>query len=307
VSGLFTRSFSVRALALALTALPVLGCSKKPAESPASAAGSAASAPEDDDAMAAISEHHRFHHHGGVTLFIAMSLDTLGVSSDKRAAVEAIRTELHAQMQPALAAEQALVTALADGLSASRLDPVQIDAQVERVVSAASELRDATADGLNRLHALLSPAERAALVDKVDAHFSVWQKSNADEGNSVSPPNGSLTAQAHELGLTAEQEAKIRASLQGEMKPTRRLDEPQIRKQLQAFGEAFRKESFDAKAFNVASAETGPDGQLAGWGATYLAHFVEAANPVLAPEQRIALARRLHEHAAHNPSAEVSP
>jgi len=29
-------------------------------------------------------EHHRHHHHGGVTLFIAMSLDTLGVSPNSR-------------------------------------------------------------------------------------------------------------------------------------------------------------------------------------------------------------------------------
>jgi hypothetical protein len=59
-----------------------------------------------DDVAAGLMEHHRHHHHGGVSLLIAMSLDTLGVSPEEQAAVEKIRTNLHAQMEPARAAEQ---------------------------------------------------------------------------------------------------------------------------------------------------------------------------------------------------------
>ena len=72
---------------LVLGACCVFGCAGKAANSaPAASATSVPAA--DDDAMAGLLEHHRYHHHGGVTLFIAMSLDTLGVSPEQRVAVE---------------------------------------------------------------------------------------------------------------------------------------------------------------------------------------------------------------------------
>ena len=135
----------------------------------------------DDDATAGLMEHHRYHHHGGVTLFIAMSLDTLGVSPEQRAAVEKIRTDLHARMEPARAAEQNLMTTLADGLAAANLDTAKVDAAVAQVTAAAAAVHDASADALNELHAVLTPPQRAALVDKVEAHWAVWQKANAEE------------------------------------------------------------------------------------------------------------------------------
>ncbi|HEX3854165.1 MAG TPA: periplasmic heavy metal sensor, partial [Polyangiaceae bacterium] len=142
--------------------------------------------------MAGLREHHRYHHHGGVTLFIAMSLDTLGVSPEQRAAVEKIRTDLHAGMQPAVAADQNLVSTLADGLGSSSLDPAKVDAAVARVAAASAAVRAATADALNQLHATLNPAQRAALVDKVESHWAVWQRSNAGEQKKVTADEGHL-------------------------------------------------------------------------------------------------------------------
>src|SRR5579863_5914519 len=73
--------------------------------------------PADDDPVATeLSEHHQHHHHGGVTLFIAMSLDTLGADEAKRPKIEKLQSDLRASMAPAREAEKGLFNTLADGV-----------------------------------------------------------------------------------------------------------------------------------------------------------------------------------------------
>ena len=111
-----------------------------------------------------------------------------------------------------------------------------------------------------------------------------------------------------ELNLTPDQVAKTRANLDSNMKAVRRVDPQQVAAHLKVFGDAFRSDNFDAKTYGtLASAENDPDARLAGWGAAYLAHFIEAVSPVLDAQQRTTLAQRLRDHAAHNPSAQVNP
>jgi Spy/CpxP family protein refolding chaperone len=261
--------------------------------------GTAASTVGDDEA-AGLMEHHRYHH-GGVTLFIAMSLDTLGVSPEQREAVEKIQDRLRAAMEPAREAEQALLGILADGLVGARFDAPKVDATVAQVAKAAASAHDASADALNDLHATLTPPQRAALVDKVEAHWAVWQRENgtAEPANDTME-RGHLATLKTELGLTTDQVDKIRATLADEMKGVPRIEPPEITTHLRAFGDAFRGETFDARALTTGSAA---NLHLVGWGAAHLAHVVETMSPVLTPDQRAILAQKLREHAAHDPSA----
>ena len=256
----------------------------------------AASASDVDEVAAGLTEHHRHHHHGGVTLLIALSLDTLGVSPDQRLAVEKIRRDLHARMEPARAAQQRLAAALADGVAAGNLDERTVDAAIAQVSAAAATVHDASTEALNELHAVLTPPERAALVDKVEAHWSVWQKANAEETDPANPEGSRLAMLTTDLGLTQEQVAKIRAGLGEGMKAVPRLDPQEIAAHIQAFGNAFRSEKFDAKALTGANSA---NAHLAGWGAAHLAHFIEAVSPVLTPDQRAEFAQRLREHSVH--------
>jgi Spy/CpxP family protein refolding chaperone len=257
----------------------------------------AASASDVDEVAAGLTEHHRHHHHGGVTLLIALSLDTLGISPEERPAVEKIRRALHARMAPARAAQQRLAEALADGVAASNLDAATVDAAVAQVSAAAAIVHDASTDALNELHAVLTPPERAALVDKVEAHWSVWQKANAEETDPANPEGSRLAMLTTELGLTQDQLDKIRTGLGERMKAVPRLDPQEVAAHIRAFGDAFRSEKFDAKALTGAN---GANAHLAGWGAAHLAHFVEAVSPALTPDQRAEFARRLGEHTGHS-------
>jgi len=287
-------------VAVALLASATAGCGGTSASNPPPAVAANAA---DDDASAGLMEHHRFHHHGGVTLFIAMSLDTLGVSSEQRAAVDKIRSDLHARMEQARSAEQNLETALAEGLSAGNFDTTKVDAAAAQVAVAAAAVHDASASALNELHAVLTPPQRGALVDKVEAHWAVWQKANADETGPTNPESH-LAMLATDLSLTTDQVDRIRAGVVEGMKAVPPLRAQEIATHLRAFGDAFRSEKFDAGALTTAG---GANAHLAGWGAAHMAHFVETVSPVLTPDQRSQLAERLREHAAHNPSAQGNP
>jgi len=272
-------------------------------------AGAATSAPPavvagtvtDDDAMVSVKEYHRYHHHGGVTLFIALSLDTLGVAPEQQAAVEKIRRDLHQKMEPARVSEQGLVATLADGLAAGSVDPTKVDTALQQVAAAASAVHEASADALDQLHAVLTPPERAALVDKVEAHWAVWRSANEHEGAADAAIDGHLAALTADLGLTPDQVQKLRAGLGERMKPVAALDAQEVAGYVHAFGDAFRGEVFDARKLTSA-----PDVRIAGWGAAHLAHFVEAAVLVLNSDQRAALAQHLREHATHG-TIELGP
>lgn len=285
--------------ALVLGGAATVGCGGSSANAPPPA--TAASAMTSDDVTDALIEHDRYHHHGGVMLFIAMSLDTLGVSSEQRAAVEKIRADLHARMEPARAAEQNLVATLADGLAAGNIDTAKVDAAVAQVTAAATAVHDASADALNALHGALTPPQRAALVDKVESHWAVWQKANVDDAGPTHPSGGHLAILAMDLDLAPDQMVKIRAALGEAMKGVPPLDPQEIATHLRAFGDAFLGETFDAKLLTTAS---GANAHMVGWGAAHMARFVETVSPVLTPDQRAQLAQRIHEHATHDPSAQ---
>jgi|CZKU01.1.fsa_nt_gi Spy/CpxP family protein refolding chaperone len=278
------------------------GCGGNSASTPPPA--TAAAVDGDDDATADLTEHHRYHHHGGVTLFIAMSLDTLGVSPEQRAAVAKIRADLHARMEPARAAEQTLVALLADGLAAANFETAKVDAAVAQLTAAAAVVHEASADALNDLHVVLTPPERAALVDKVEAHWAVWREANADDTGAAKVGGGRLATLATDLDLAPDQVDKIRAALGEGMKTVPRLDPQETTTELHAFGDAFRSEKFDARSLATASVA---NTHLVGWGAAHMARFVEIVSPVLTPDQRAKLAQGLHEHANHDPSAQGTP
>jgi len=305
------RSMYACTLGLLLGVGAVLtGCRSNAASSPP--ATEATGTAIDDEVTADLSEHHRHHHHGGITKFISMSLDSLGVLPNQREAVQRIQAELEGKMERARTAEQGLVLALADGVAAGTVDRARVDVALAQIASAAAEVHEATADSINQLHVILTPAERAALVDKVEAHWDVWKRANAvaenNNGTSPAPPRGQddakpaggghLAILAKELNLTQEQVERIRSNLATEMKATAMQFDPQeIETCIQAFGAAFKEEAFDAKTLRqVSSANT----VLAGWGAIRMAQFYEAVIPALTPDQRTSLAGMLREHASHS-------
>src|SRR5579872_495396 len=111
------------------------GCAKKAANSPPPAAPLVVRS--DDDAMAGLTENHRHHHYGGLTVLVAMSLETLGVAPERQGGIERLRKDLLAKMEPARAAERDLLLSLADGVASARIDIERVNGVIAQVIAAA--------------------------------------------------------------------------------------------------------------------------------------------------------------------------
>ena len=247
----------------------------------------------EDQAVAELNAHHRHHHHGGIARFIAMSLDTLGVEDAKRAQVEKLHSDLHAQMTPARDAEKNVLTTLADGIAAGSVDKVKVDSAIAALGTGADAQREASLNTINELHAVLSPPERAALVEKVQAHWAVWRQVNQEEAAGRRERGGRLAELTKELSLTPHEVNKISAALPAASAgPRGEFDSKKVEAHVQAFSKAFESDSFDAK-----SVMSNADADLASHGAARMAHFYETVTPLLTPEQRTKLAEHLRGHA----------
>jgi len=245
-----------------------------------------------DPAIGELNEHHRHHHHGGVTQFVSMALETLGLDdAAKRPQLDQVQRDLRACMLPARDVERDLLRVLADGVAAATVDAPRADATIARLNVAALAVNDCSADALNHLHAILSPTERAALVDKVQAHWDVWRQVNHEDG-------GRLTDLADELALTPTQVEQLSGALHAAMSGFgERFDAKKAEAHVQAFSAAFADDSFDARTV-LGNA----NGLLATHGSARMALFYETVTPLLTQEQRGVLAEHLREHASHSPA-----
>jgi Spy/CpxP family protein refolding chaperone len=262
------------------------------AVSPAAPTGAPQVVGADDSVNESLRDYHR-HHHGGLTSFISMAIDTLGLDEAKKATVTTIQSDLNAKMAPVHDAEHDLLSTLADGVAAGKIDTAKVDAAVEKVATASAGVHAATVDALTRLHDALSPAERAALVDKVKAHWDVWHKVNVEERASSKDKGARLSKLTELLGLSSDQVDKISAALGTEPPVTPKTDPKAVDAHLQAFTTAFLADKFDPKT--LASPATAAEGHTARHGGARMARFYEAVTPVLTPQQRTTLAAQIRE------------
>ncbi|HTP28934.1 MAG TPA: hypothetical protein VMK12_25155, partial [Anaeromyxobacteraceae bacterium] len=110
-----------------------------------------------------------------------MSLDTLGTDDAKRPQIEKLQSDLYACMAPAREVERALLKTLADGVAAGAIEPTSAAPLLAQLEANVATVHDCSADAVNKLHALLSPTERAALAEKVKAHWEVWHQSHEEQ------------------------------------------------------------------------------------------------------------------------------
>jgi Spy/CpxP family protein refolding chaperone len=289
------KFFGVVPVALALAGV---GCSTPPAQSAATVTtdGTAGgSALEEDQASVELKAHHR-HHHGGFAGFVLASAETIGVTPEQKAGIEKLKADFRAKVDPVRVANGAVMAVLADGVAAGSLDQAKLDAALAGVGAAAANVHGATADLLNQLHTLLRPEQRASLVDKIDAHWTIWKETNAgDQAADNQKPDGHINHLAKEIGLSPDQVAKTQAALAA-LSPAARgpFDPAAGEAHLKAFSAAFLADPFDAKTLTTADAA---NKGVTGWGAARMVKFYQALTPVLTADQRAKVSATLREHA----------
>jgi Spy/CpxP family protein refolding chaperone len=246
-------------------------------------------------------DEHRAHHERGVLGLVVMSLKDLDLTADQQATIDKIRADLTTKMEPARAAGKDFAGTLADGVAAGKVDRAKVDASITKLVTEVTNTHDASMAALDQLHAALTPAQRAKLVDEVQGHWDKWKEAHGrDEADDKEHRNGHLLALVRDLGLTADQAEKIKAGFHDKMKAgPQDHAHKEVQDHLKAFATAFKADTFDAKKLAGGKAASG---HMARWGATRMARFAEVAAPVLTPEQRTKFAQLIRDRADHTSS-----
>jgi Spy/CpxP family protein refolding chaperone len=251
---------------------------------------------EDERVTDELQFHHR-HHHQGLTGFVLMAVETLGIAPDQEAAVDAIRKDFRLKMKPLREANAAVLTLLADGTAAGTIDTAKVDAGVAKAAAASAAVQAATPDLLNRLHDVLRPEQRSALVDKVDAHWGAWREANSsgqDAGSDHHAGGRRLAHLAKDIGLTSDQVDKFRANLEAGRDAGKPFDPTVVEAYVKAFDSAFVADKFDAKTLPASSSESS---RIVSFGAARMARVYEALLPVLTADQRTKVADMLRQRA----------
>jgi Spy/CpxP family protein refolding chaperone len=285
------------ASASAAASAPAAPSAAASATSPdASAANADAEAAQDEQVADELQAHHR-HHQAGFAGFVMSAVETVGIAPDQQTAIDGFRKEHRVKMKPLREANRAVLQLLADGTAAGSIDKAKVDLAITQAGSAATAVQPAMQTLLDELHGVLRPEQRAALVDKVDAHFAAWKEAN----DRTADGSKHLRRIGRELSLTKDQLDKARASLDATKDTTKPFDAAAAEAYLKAFDGAFPADTFDAK--KLPAAGPGSAGMVT-WGTARMASLYEALVPVLTPDQRTTLADKLRQRAAGPESRE---
>jgi Spy/CpxP family protein refolding chaperone len=221
------------------------------------------------------SKHHGGHREG--LLGAALRLESL--TPEQRSSIEALIQERRSASVPVRQAEARVLTELAQQVERANLDANALSPSLSAERSAAAAYGTIDKDLLARLHAVLTPSQRGALVDELVAHRA------ADTRDARRAPAERREGGEARLALTKDQKDAIRANLSATREPASEVREHHAERR--AALESFRGESFDPSALVGV--------QVRGERAERLA---QAMVPVLTPAQRASLAGELRGRAA---------
>jgi Spy/CpxP family protein refolding chaperone len=239
--------------------------------------------------------HHRRGHQQGV-LGAALKLDSL--TPEQRGQIEQLVAARRAAGVSVHQADAQLLTVLAQQTESARVDTqAQAPAVAAERVAAMNEMQVDRA-ALIRLHAILTPAQRAQLVDAVEAHAGGrgqgghagqgaegWKRGRGPQG---AGEKGGFERGGGKLQLSPEQRAQIKAAMgpmpdKGERKTKMQAKRAAMHEAL----ESFRGDAFQPGAMVHGEMRTEREVRRA-----------NAMIPVLTPNQRATFADQLRHRAA---------
>ena len=218
-------------------------------------------------------EHHKGEHrkgHRAGLLGAALKLDS--ITPEQRSSIEQLIAQRRTASTPVRQADAQLLTLLAQQVEQAQVDPQGLTPSLATEQSAAEAENTVDRDTLNRLHALLSPAQRGQLVDQMEGMHAKGHEEHGDKNR------GRF---GWGLQLTPEQRAQIRANLTASAPAS-----GTPRTSRSALLEAFRGDSFDASAF---LGVRNPGARIE--------RLAQAMVPVLSPSQRATWASHLRTRA----------
>ncbi|HTB77650.1 MAG TPA: Spy/CpxP family protein refolding chaperone [Polyangiaceae bacterium] len=234
-------------------------------------------------------DHHKGHRMGLVGA--ALKLDSL--TPAQRTAIEQLAQTRRTAEVPVRQADAQVLTVLAQQVEQASINRAALAPTVSARETAAVAARNVDLDTVQKLHDLLTPAQRGQLIDGIEAGFQGHTPGHADAG-AGGHRGGHLGMIAKKLGLTDQQKAQIASNLRAERQAEGTpAQHPDFRGAGKAWLDSFRGDSFNASA----SAANVP--AMMERRANRMEDLMTAAVPVLTPAQRSELANHLRTRAAH--------
>lgn len=231
---------------------------------------------------------------------VAAALSDVPLRPDQRADIEKMAADADARHAEAADARKQVMLALADQVQAGQVDRAALQPKIDAMAAALEKSRPADRAAIEHLHAILTPDQRVAFVDALQAKMHD-RMAAAHEGHH----GGGMGEMAKDLNLTDEQKQKIheamRARFHGEGHDGDRDGDhhgppPEMREHMdhgRNMLEAFKQDHFSmdevAPQRDVHQDATKMSDHILG--------MVEIVLPILTPEQRTIAAQKLREHA----------
>ncbi|WP_394843642.1 hypothetical protein LZC95_42150 [Pendulispora brunnea] len=278
------RRFSVFGLVFSastmMASLGAVGCSGAVSDKPAETAASA-------QAITTTSEH-------GPVKALADALGKVSLRDAQRTEIQKLFAEADARHTTAKEQSKAgradLMNAVAAQVQQGKIDRTALAPKEQALATTWKTARDADRAAIERLHDLLDPAQRVALVDAIQANKGDGGRREGGWHKHHGGPGGKerFDKLADELKLTEDQKAKIGDALRAERsaKGERPHHDPT---KVQALFEAFKSDRFKMD-------EVAPNTEFHEPMARAI-HLAEIAVPMLTPEQRTTLAAKIREKA----------
>jgi Spy/CpxP family protein refolding chaperone len=201
----------------------------------------------------------------------------------------------HTAEAPVRQADAQVLLALAHQVEQASIDPSALAQTLSARAIAAAAARAADLVTTQKLHDLLTPAQRNQLVDNVGAQLRSHIDSRKGDWDAGHRSHGNLGKIAEKLGLTDQQKAQILANLRAEHRASgdARAHDAAFHGAGKAWLDSFRDETYNA-------AGAAPSVHQRAWHRGDRGeHLIAAVVPVLSSVQRAQLANDLRARAAH--------
>lgn len=273
-------------------------------------------------------ERRKGRRHHGISGMLLMSVHSLELEPAQKTEVAAIEADLEKLGEQHKGTGEKLGNDVSEGVAAGKIDRAKTNADIKELTKAVEATVPGIQDAVNRLHKTLDPEQRKAVVASMTAmaekmrehaagmgmHGAGHDKQEHGPGAGKHGPSkgapgaagargpgmgehGPMAMLTHDLALTPEQNEKIRAKLEAEIKAQKAAMQGQMTamtKQLEAIGKAFATDAFDAKKVGVGKQAPAMAKRMAESGVK----FAEIVLAVLTPEQRAKFAERVRQHAS---------
>jgi Spy/CpxP family protein refolding chaperone len=213
------------------------------------------------------------------------------LTADQEVKLKSIEDDLHAASAPRRAAQKELAEIFATGLEKGALDEAAANAKIDQIAQLADAEKAKTGDSLDALHAMLTPAQRAEVVELTKAAWKEHKEGfKHHEGGGFGMHMKQL---AEDLKLTDDQKQAFKDEFEKMPHPDKSQFEG-MKAKMKAVGDAFASDTFDAKALGVGD----KGATMAKNFATRMERMVEASIKILDANQRTLLAAKIRERAA---------